>query len=90
MASIARFTPLMVGPAVIGAIGLHGGQDRKSLSRPVAMTIKDCVNRAYESALAEGLLFEHRALHAAFSLHDQKEGMRAFAEKRRQIHQFPG
>jgi len=53
-----------------------------NLSRPVTMMIKECVNRAYESALAEGLLFERRALHAAFSLHDQKEGMNAFIEKR--------
>jgi enoyl-CoA hydratase len=53
-----------------------------SLSRPVTMMIKECVNRSYESALADGLLFERRALHAAFSLHDQKEGMNAFIEKR--------
>jgi enoyl-CoA hydratase len=53
-----------------------------SLSRPVTMMIKECVNRAYESALAEGLLFERRASHAAFSLHDRKEGMAAFIEKR--------
>ncbi len=53
-----------------------------SLSRPVTMMIKECVNRAYEGALAEGLLFERRALHAAFSLQDRKEGMNAFAEKR--------
>jgi enoyl-CoA hydratase len=53
-----------------------------SLSRPVTMTIKECVNRAYEGALAEGLLFERRALHAAFSLNDRKEGMVAFIEKR--------
>jgi enoyl-CoA hydratase len=53
-----------------------------SLSRPVTMAIKECVHRAYESALAEGLLFERRALHAAFSLQDRKEGMNAFVEKR--------
>ncbi len=53
-----------------------------SLSRPVTMMIKECVTRAYETALAEGLLFERRALHAAFSLQDQKEGMAAFLEKR--------
>jgi enoyl-CoA hydratase len=53
-----------------------------NLSRPVTMMIKECVNRAYEGALAEGLLFERRALHAAFSLHDRKEGMNAFIEKR--------
>ena len=53
-----------------------------SLSRPVAMMIKECVNRAYETALSEGLLFERRAIHAAFSLDDRKEGMKAFVEKR--------
>ena len=41
-----------------------------------------CINRAYESALAEGLLFERRQFHAAFALEDQKEGMAAFLEKR--------
>ena len=54
-----------------------------SWSRPVTMMIKECVNRAYETALAEGLLFERRALHAAFSLQDRHEGMNAFVEKRR-------
>jgi hypothetical protein len=38
------------------------------------MMIKECVKRAHESALAEGQLFERRASHAAFSLHDRKEG----------------
>lgn len=53
-----------------------------SLSAPVIAMIKECVNRAYETSLAEGLLFERRALHATFSLHDRKEGMAAFVEKR--------
>jgi enoyl-CoA hydratase len=53
-----------------------------SRSRPVVMMIKECVNRAYETPLAEGLLFERRALQAAFSLNDRKEGMAAFIEKR--------
>ncbi len=53
-----------------------------SLSRPVVMMIKDCVNLAYEGPLAEGLLFERRTLHATFALEDQKEGMAAFIEKR--------
>ncbi|MBN8940361.1 MAG: enoyl-CoA hydratase [Rhizobiales bacterium] len=53
-----------------------------AMSRPVAMMVKECVNRAYETPLAEGLLFERRAFHAAFSLDDQKEGMAAFVEKR--------
>ena len=53
-----------------------------SHSLPVVMMIKECVNRAYESSLNEGLLFERRALHASFALADQKEGMAAFVEKR--------
>ena len=46
------------------------------------MMAKESVNRAYESSLQEGLLFERRAFHAAFSLADQKEGMAAFVAKR--------
>ncbi|MBL8474022.1 MAG: enoyl-CoA hydratase [Rhodocyclaceae bacterium] len=52
-------------------------------SLPVIMMIKESVNRAFESSLAEGLLFERRLFHASFALEDQKEGMAAFAEKRK-------
>jgi enoyl-CoA hydratase len=52
-------------------------------SLPVVMMIKESVNRAFESSLAEGLLFERRVFHAAFALEDQKEGMAAFVEKRK-------
>ncbi len=51
-------------------------------SLPVVMMIKECVNRAFEGSLSEGLLFERRVFHAAFALDDQKEGMRAFLDKR--------
>ncbi len=51
-------------------------------SLPVAMMVKEAVNRAYESPLAEGLLFERRSFHTNFALEDQKEGMVAFLEKR--------
>ena len=54
-----------------------------SFSLPVVMKVKEAVNRAYESSLAEGLLFERREFHATFGLDDQKEGMRAFVEKRK-------
>jgi enoyl-CoA hydratase len=54
-----------------------------SYSLPVVMMIKESVNRAYESTLAEGVLFERRLFHAAFALDDQKEGMAAFVEKRK-------
>ena len=52
-------------------------------SLPVVLKIKEAVNRAYESSLAEGLQFERREFHSTFALDDQKEGMRAFVEKRK-------
>jgi enoyl-CoA hydratase len=54
-------------------------------SLPVVMMIKESVNRAFESGLHEGLLFERRTFHSAFALADQKEGMAAFVEKRKAI-----
>lgn len=54
-----------------------------SHSLPVVLKVKEAVNRAYESSLAEGLLFERREFHSTFALEDQKEGMRAFMEKRK-------
>ncbi len=56
-----------------------------SFSLPVVMKIKEAINRAYESSLAEGLLFERREFHATFALADQKEGMVAFVEKRKPV-----
>jgi enoyl-CoA hydratase len=52
-------------------------------SLPVVMMIKESVNRAFESSLNEGLLFERRVFHSAFALNDQKEGMAAFVGKRK-------
>jgi enoyl-CoA hydratase len=43
---------------------------------------KEAVNRAFESSLAEGLLYERRLFHSAFATADQTEGMNAFSEKR--------
>ncbi len=54
-----------------------------SFSLPVVLKIKEAINRAHESSLAEGLLFERREFHATFALEDRKEGMRAFVEKRK-------
>jgi len=47
------------------------------------MACKESVNRSYESTLNEGVLFERRMFHALFATEDQKEGMEAFAEKRK-------
>jgi enoyl-CoA hydratase len=52
-------------------------------SLPAVLMAKESVNRAYESALAEGVLFERRLFHSMFALEDQKEGMAAFVEKRK-------
>jgi enoyl-CoA hydratase len=51
-------------------------------SAVTAMVVKECVNRAAETSLAEGLLFERRMFHALFATEDQQEGMAAFLEKR--------
>ena len=51
-------------------------------SLPAVMMAKECVNRSYETTLAEGLLFERRTFHAVFATADQKEGMEAFTGKR--------
>lgn len=51
-------------------------------SLPALMAIKDSVNRAFESSLAEGIAYERRQLHARFASEDAREGMTAFLEKR--------
>lgn len=53
-----------------------------SMSLPAVMMAKESVNRAWESSLTEGVLFERRVFHSLFATHDQKEGMAAFLEKR--------
>ncbi|PRY93228.1 short chain enoyl-CoA hydratase [Hasllibacter halocynthiae] len=47
-----------------------------------AMAAKEAVNRAFETTLAEGVLFERRLFQSLFATEDQKEGMAAFLEKR--------
>ncbi|MFJ4671391.1 enoyl-CoA hydratase [Kitasatospora purpeofusca] len=53
-----------------------------AMSAPAAIMMKESVNRALETTLAEGVRFERRLFHATFATADQKEGMTAFAEKR--------
>ena len=52
-------------------------------SLPAVMMAKEAVNRAYETTLSEGVLFERRLFHSLFATEDQKEGMKAFMEKRK-------
>jgi enoyl-CoA hydratase len=54
-------------------------------SLPVLMMAKESINRAYDSPLGEGVLFERRLFHSQFALEDQKEGMAAFVEKRKPV-----
>ncbi len=56
-----------------------------SMSRPISIMAKEAVNRAFESTLAEGVRFERRLFHSTFATEDQKEGMAAFAEKRKPV-----
>lgn len=53
-----------------------------NMSLPMVMMVKESINRAYETTLAEGVQFERRLFHSTFATADQKEGMRAFIEKR--------
>ena len=52
-------------------------------SLPAVMKVKESINAAFETTLSQGMLFERREFHATFALKDQKEGMRAFVEKRK-------
>jgi enoyl-CoA hydratase len=52
---------------------------------PSAMMAKQCVNRAFESGLADGVTYERGLFHALFGTEDQKEGMAAFVAKRKPV-----
>jgi enoyl-CoA hydratase len=54
-----------------------------AMSRPSVLMAKESVNRAFETTLDEGLLFERRLFNASFGTEDKQEGMAAFVEKRR-------
>jgi enoyl-CoA hydratase len=56
-----------------------------TLSRPAVAMAKEAVNRAFETTLTEGVRFERRLFQSCFALADQKEGMAAFAEKRKAV-----
>src|SRR5258706_14656908 len=62
---------------------LKAAQKIASASLPAMMMVKECVNAAFETSLAEGIPFQRRLFHALFATEDQKEGMAAFVEKRK-------
>ena len=65
---VAKALEVAAGIAALGAAAVYAA--------------KESVNRAYETTLAEGVRFERRIFHGLFATEDQKEGMRAFVEKR--------
>jgi enoyl-CoA hydratase len=62
---------------------LAAAQTICEFSGPSLMMAKECVNRAYEVPLAEGVQYERRLFHSLFATEDQKEGMDAFVAKRK-------
>ncbi|MGA0565578.1 enoyl-CoA hydratase [Ancylobacter sp. VNQ12] len=75
---VARIVPAadLLADALATAATIAG------MSTPIAMMVKESINRSYETTLAEGIRFERRVFHATFATADQKEGMAAFLEKR--------
>jgi enoyl-CoA hydratase len=56
-----------------------------NMSLPSVLAGKESVNAAFETSLAEGMRFERRIFHSLFATDDQKEGMKAFVEKRKPV-----
>ena len=63
-------------------VALEAARQIAAQSRPAARLARDAVMRAEELSLAEGILYERRLFHRLFGTPDQREGMRAFLEKR--------
>jgi len=76
---VCRVVPL----ADLRSEALAMGEKIASLSTPSVAMAKEAVNIAYETTLREGVRFERRLFLSLFSTEDQKEGMSAFAEKRK-------
>ena len=76
---VARIVPAekLLGEALAAA------EKIAAYSQPIVMMAKETVNRAQETSLAEGTRFERRLFLSMFATEDQKEGMKAFIEKRK-------
>jgi enoyl-CoA hydratase len=75
--------PRAISKAELMDTVLAAAQNINEFSGPSVMMAKECVNRAYEGPLAEGIQFERRMFHSLFATEDQKEGMDAFVNKRK-------
>jgi len=76
---VSRVVPLdkLLDEALAAAAQICG------FGAPSVALAKECVNRAYESPLSEGIAYERRMFHALFGTEDQREGMDAFLAKRK-------
>jgi enoyl-CoA hydratase len=75
---VSRIVPLdkLMDETLAAAILIAG------MPRLGVMAAKESVNRAFESGLSDGVMFERRLFHSMFATADQKEGMDAFLAKR--------
>src|SRR5690606_3409553 len=73
----------VVSPERLLDEALEAAETIASYSLPSVMMAKECVNAAFEGTLTDTLMYERRNFHALFATEDQKEGMRAFVEKRK-------
>ena len=75
---VSRVVPLdkLMEEALGAALTIAG------MGRLAVMAAKECINRAFEGPLSDGMMFERRLFHALFATADQKEGMDAFVNKR--------
>jgi len=76
---VARIVPL----ADLQEEAAKAARAMASYSMPSVMFAKDSVNAAMNTSLSEGMMIERRMFHALFATEDQKEGMKAFVEKRK-------
>jgi enoyl-CoA hydratase len=77
----------VVPAAELLADALKTAETVASMSLPITMMTKESINRAYETTLTEGIRFERRVFHSMFATTDQKEGMKAFVDKRTAVFQ---
>ena len=82
-AESAGLAARVVPAELLLAEAIKAAQKIAAQSSPAVQMVKEAVNRALETGLAEGLHFERRLFHATFATKDQKEGMAAFSEKRK-------
>ncbi|OYT98219.1 MAG: enoyl-CoA hydratase [Burkholderiales bacterium PBB1] len=75
----------VVPAADLLTVALAAAQNICEFSGPSVMMAKECVNRAFEGSLSDGVSHERRMFHSLFATEDQKEGMDAFVNKRKPV-----